>query len=227
MGINLTGEFNNNGRLLIDRSQGRLYGLPLFGCRNEVGIRLSKIRLHLAGLFPIGFKDYDIDFKDVVYDFRKQEGCCVVGLEVSFIDYDGTDGFDLIRSTKSVVIPLIKLPLLNENDVIMVNGLHKMVISQLAKQRDGQVDVGDDGGDITFNSIDFDPVKIKFGKGVCDLIVGRDRCGCFESMLAHGTKRNHLGKVIGNEIVIAYHKRDWYSLEETRGCVVRTEVRLT
>ncbi len=38
----------NNDQLLIDWPQGRFYSLPLFGCRNEIGIRLSKIRLHLS-----------------------------------------------------------------------------------------------------------------------------------------------------------------------------------
>uniref|UniRef100_UPI0011BA71BB hypothetical protein n=1 Tax=Candidatus Hodgkinia cicadicola TaxID=573658 RepID=UPI0011BA71BB len=162
MRINLTGDVNNNDRLLIDQPQGRLYSLPLFGCRNEIGIRLSKIRLHLSRLFPIAFKDYDVDFRDLVYDYRNQKGYCVVGLKISFIDYDETDEFDLLHSTETVVIPLIKLPLLNDNDVIMVNGLHKMFISQLAEQKDVQVSVTDDRGCITFNTIDFDPFKIKF-----------------------------------------------------------------
>lgn len=61
----------------------------------------------------------------------------------------------------------------------MVNGSHKTFISQLTKQEDVRVNVVDGDGYITFNAIDFDPFKIKFNKGVCDLIIGWDKCGCY------------------------------------------------
>lgn len=61
MRVNLTGDVNNNDQLLIDQSQGRLGSLPLFGYHNEIRIRLSKIRLHLSVLFPMRFRDNDID----------------------------------------------------------------------------------------------------------------------------------------------------------------------
>ncbi len=39
--------------------------------------------------------------------------CCVVSLEINLIDYERVNEFDLIHSTNSMIIPLIKLSLLN------------------------------------------------------------------------------------------------------------------
>ncbi len=109
----------------------------------------------------------------------------------------------------------------------MVNGSHKTFISQLTKQEDVRVNVVDGDGYITFNAIDFDPFKIKFNKGVCDLIIGWDKCGCFESLLVWWDWTKSSRRTIGNEMVIAHHNNNWYSLKVTMGCVVNKQVRLT
>ncbi len=134
--MNTRFNLNNN---LVDKIplnhggiQNRLYKNALWGCYNCEGIKISKLELSLWTLFPFNLKYLSLELKRI-RNFIKNEWLTSFDLELNIIQYCFYKDIIFVSQQYDLNIPLMDLPRLSKDGILIINGTKKTLITQVNK----------------------------------------------------------------------------------------------
>ncbi|PIM95075.1 DNA-directed RNA polymerase subunit beta [Candidatus Hodgkinia cicadicola] len=198
--------------------QQRLYNNVLWGCYNNQGIKISKLKLNLQGLFPFDNGRWSLEYTKVeTYVLSRNTTAFDLNLEV--IQYRSHTKMVYVFHRWWLNIPLMVLPTLSKDGTVHVDGIEKTLITQLA--RDDSVVFDQQNGVINLTTKSLKHLiihgsRIKHGDCNSDL---------FSTMLVLKSKYSHLLKNILELKQLVFYKTKWRYLRwnktssDMNGCV--------
>ncbi len=204
--INLDGNLNSNINILrACVLQNQLYIKPIWGCYNLFGIKVSKLILNLRILFPIKTEDLSVEFI-TIETLNLSQIMSEFIFEFKVIYYSMFKGVININWFTDIKFPLFRLPKFLGHDVIDVNGIYKVLISQFMKPQ--EVKISDNC--ISLLTLNADYLHIRIDKFEPNIEYHKRTSKYASLMFNLGIKNTSIFKNFVNAMRIVYYKNKWY-----------------
>ncbi|PIM95245.1 DNA-directed RNA polymerase subunit beta [Candidatus Hodgkinia cicadicola] len=207
--MNTRFNINNN---LVDKIplnhggiQNRLYKNALWGCYNCEGIKISKLELTLRTLFPTNFRHWSLDLINI-NNFIKDEKLTSFELHLNGVQYCHDKDIIFVSHQFDLDVPLMDLPRLSKDEMLIVNGTKKTLIMQLVKQLGVLFDQENKLISLKDKSLGYLRInrsKIKHNNRESDLLT---------SLLKLRTKHSHIFKGSFETHDVVFYKGKWCKL---------------
>lgn len=126
----IDGNYNNTTKE-IPNIYKEIYFDPIIGSWNN-NILISKLKLIVLSLFPI-IKDGDsIDLQDIYVDI--ESGYYKINANIEYKKYSEFKDFYFIKQYNNFQTFIVKIPKLSNSGTIILNGVERVITSQLVKQ---------------------------------------------------------------------------------------------
>ncbi len=198
--------------------QKRLYTQTIWGQYNNIGIKISKLRLSLITIFPFQSRGLNLEFINIInYNFQANDGNNVSDFAFGFklIQYINANGIIYINYITDIDLPVMCLPRLDYYGTITVDGLQKVLISRFANHSGINFKYNNDDDNNTIISLPTackGDLYIAIGKSTVKIIHNECSEDLLWVLLTMGLKYFHILSIIANVKKIAYYKGKWYNL---------------
>ncbi|PIM96953.1 DNA-directed RNA polymerase subunit beta [Candidatus Hodgkinia cicadicola] len=221
MGVNLA-RLNLNGSLVdtpvVNRGnlQRRLYNEVIWGCYNDLDIKISKLEVNVSSLFPVDSDYGSLEFISIDHSVLEDATNSTIRnkfiLKINVNLYHLIGDVIFVGQRSQVDVPLMELPQLTDNDEVVVNGINRVLVSQLIKQSAVSLDRTD--GIVTLKlmtnggtHLTIENLRIKYA----DYYSG----DLLTTLLMLKTKYVHILDAYSEVKSIAFFKGKWFHLDWT------------
>ncbi|PIM96056.1 DNA-directed RNA polymerase subunit beta [Candidatus Hodgkinia cicadicola] len=182
--------------------QSRLYNNILWGQYNNEGIKISKLELNIRTLFPLDFEYWNIELVRI-RNFIKSERSTMFELELNITWWYFENDIAFICYRHDFNVPLMNLPRLTKNGILIINNTKKILVMQLIKQSAVSFDQESESISLKDKYLDYLKInksKIKHNTRESDLLA---------SLLKLKTKHSHIFKNTYGTKEVMFYKGKW------------------
>ncbi len=196
--------------------QDQLYKKPIWGYRNYLGIKISKLRLYLQTIFPIQTNVNSLDFintKTSTFPSSKENETTRFNIILNIISYSTSNNIVHINNSSTISIPLMDLPTLTTTNNIIRNNVRKTLITQLTDHPTIRAKRDKNYININFTSPDGNYLNINV-KGIdATITINEHETNYITLLTSLGTKTIYMFKIIAKLFQIFYWKGGWWKIK--------------
>ncbi|PIM96932.1 DNA-directed RNA polymerase subunit beta [Candidatus Hodgkinia cicadicola] len=189
--------------------QRRLYNNVLWGCYNNEGIKISKLELNIRGLFPFSIGCWRLEYGRIeIYILSEISNSFDLILDV--IRYQSYKSITFISQRSELNMPLVILPTLTRDNVVLIDGVKKTLTMQLIRNISVVFDRDNEVINMVTRSLSHLKIhgsRIKCGDCDSDLLT---------TMLWLKSKYSHILKNISDLTHLCYYKGRWRKFDWKR-----------
>ncbi len=224
IGLNLEDNLIKKVNIRICKLQKQLYTKTIWGCYNNIGIKVSKLRLSLIAMFPFQNKDLNLEFINITnhnFQINEEDNISEFILEVKIIQYANINDIVYIIHIIDIYSPIMRLPRLNYYYTITINGLQKVLLAQFRKHpgisfeynnnSDNDNDNDNDNIIINLPTSNKSNLYIAINKSIVKVMYNNHIGDLLQILWTMGLKHCHILSVIANIRKIVYYKGKWYN----------------
>ncbi|WP_192573072.1 hypothetical protein [Candidatus Hodgkinia cicadicola] len=193
--INL--DYNSTRKTNLDQHkiQRLMYTKLIWGCYNTYGIKISKLILNLQPLFPVNNQELSLEFINIrEHDSIKPpdgfENSDRFDIDLNLVCYSENEWFIQLHQRVEIQTALIDLPRLLKDDTVVIEGIKKVLVSQLTTPPGLNIEVSEDqtNMELLFSRM----LNIKLNNS--DIIISNNRCSAdlLNTLLSLKTKWHHI-----------------------------------
>lgn len=216
--LNLGSEVGAKKLLNKCRPQVQLYTEKLLGCQSGARANVSKFKAKLQALFPVKFQDQSLELRDVEIsdDPEAEAGAAAASLRASikleWLRYGKIQGVLYIQQRQLVTLPLVRAPKLPASDILSINGIEKVLVSQLGRQPGIRIEADKNSIALSFLKDNATAVQIRADRETCSVLCGGCEVGLLQALMAMGVTKSNIIRVLHSVKTVVYTNGEWCEL---------------
>ncbi|PIM94995.1 DNA-directed RNA polymerase subunit beta [Candidatus Hodgkinia cicadicola] len=204
----IDGNYNNTTKELSNLYKG-IYFDPIIGFRNN-NVQVSKLKLIVLSLFPI-IENWDsIDIQDIYVDI--ESSYYKINADIVYKRYSKSKDFYFINQSNKFKTVIVKTPKLSNSGTIILNGIERVITSQLIKQTKIKIRNTNKTIKLELNVENELPLEINFTGLNCNFYHNGNTVDYLSKLIHLGLKPIHLYKSLSKFNLISIFKQKWCKL---------------
>ncbi|PIM95908.1 DNA-directed RNA polymerase subunit beta [Candidatus Hodgkinia cicadicola] len=204
----IDGNYNNTTKELSNIYKG-IYFDPIVGFWNN-NILISKLKLIVLNLFPIIKNQESIDLQDIYVDI--ESSYYRINANIVYKTYSEFKDFYFINQYYKFQSFIVKTPKLSKSGTIILNGIERVITSQLIKQTKVKIQNTNKTTKLELNVENELPLEINFTELNCNFHHNDNTVDYLSKLIHLGLKPIHLYKSLSKFNLISIFKRKWCKL---------------
>lgn len=214
------------------RPQVQLYTEKLLGCGG--GAAVSKFKAKMQALFPVSFQNQSLEFRDIeiveAEDGNKSEAAGSKGgtktavgvasfkacIKLEWFRYGKIQGTPYVQQRKSISLPVVEFPKLSASDTLNVNGVEKVLVSQLGRQPGLRIEADESSINISFLRGNATMLQIKADCEMCTVLCGGYEVELLQVLTALGVTKTDIIGVLHDVKTVVYANGEWREMRFRR-----------
>ncbi|MFP3039809.1 MAG: hypothetical protein ACKESB_03705, partial [Candidatus Hodgkinia cicadicola] len=218
------------------RPQVQLYTEKLLGRDEKTAV--SKFKTKVQSLFPVGFQNQSLELRDIeITDAGSEDDGAELEPEASkgggngedkgevktdiasdsfkasvkleWLCYGKIQGILYVQHRKSITLPLIKFPKLSASDTLNVNGIEKVLISQLGRQPGLRIEADEKSISVGFLRDNATMFQIHASCKTCTALCEGKEVELLQALMALGVTKSNIVKVLHNVKTVVFKDGGW------------------
>lgn len=211
------------------RPQVQLYTEKLLGRQGCARTEVSKFKAKMQALFPVRFQNQSLEFRDVevvessATDVASDASGWAAGgvtsnggfeasIKLEWFCYGKIFGILYIQQRMSISVPLVKFPKLSATDMLSVNGVEKVLVSQLGRQPGLRIEADENSINISFLKDNATMFQIRADRETCCALCGGHEVELLRTLMALGVTKYNIIGVLHDVRTVVYTNGEWCEL---------------
>ncbi len=133
-------------------------------------------------------------------------------IKLEWFCYGDMFGIPYVEQRANISVPLVRFPKLSADDTLSVNGIEKVLVSQLGRQPGIRIEADQNSIDISFLKKNTTMFRIKADREKCSALCEGREVELLQVLIALGVTKSHILRVLHDVKTMVYTNGEWCEL---------------